>query len=98
MSEIIIPTDKELEEAFEEQHKLYNWAFSLEQSRIDGLCDMGYYNDAMKGYLIAACKIARTLEPAVDLTDSQIKTLVKAMSWALDEKNKKEAEKMYKEF
>lgn len=93
----------EMQRQADEHTKLYEWAWSLDKKQIDILCDMGYYNDTMKGYLIAACKIARDLEPdndknKVNLTDGQIKTLLQGMRWALDEKDKEGADELYKEF
>lgn len=87
----------------EEHQRLYEWAWTLDKAHINILCDMGYYNDTMKGYLIAACKIARELEPdddrnKVNLTDGQIRTLLQGMRWALDEKDKNDADELYRKF
>lgn len=103
---IPLPTEEERAEwarQAEEHQKLYEWAWSLDKKQINILCDMGYYNDTMKGYLIAACKIARDLEPdndknKVNLTDGQIHTLLLGLKWALDEKSKEDAEKFYRKF
>ena len=103
---IPIPTEEERAEwarQAEEHQKLYEWAWSLDKKQIDILCDMGYYNDTMKGYLITACRIARDLEPdneknKINLTDGQIKTLLQGMRWALDEKSKEDADEVYRKF
>jgi hypothetical protein len=93
----------EIERRAEEHQKLYEWAWKLDKNQINVLCDMGYYNDTMKGYLIAACKIARDLDPdnednKINLTDGQIRTLLQGMRWALDEKTKEEADEFYRKF
>lgn len=54
------------------------------------LCDMGYYNDAMKGYLIAGMR-------KMGFTDSEIRKAVLGMRAALDEKTAEEAERVYTE-
>lgn len=54
------------------------------------LCDMGYYNDAMKGYLIAGMRSA-------GFTDSEIGRAVRGMRSAHDELTAEEAERVYME-
>ena len=54
------------------------------------LCDMGYYNDAMKGYLIAGMRSA-------GFTEAEISRAVLGMRRAHDELTAEEAEKVYME-
>lgn len=54
------------------------------------LCDMGYYNDAMKGYLIAGMR-------RMGFTESEIRRAVLGMRSAHDELTAEEAEKIYME-
>lgn len=54
------------------------------------LCDMGYYNDVMKGYLIVGMRNA-------GFTESEIGKAVRGMRAAMDEKTAEEAEKVYLE-
>lgn len=54
------------------------------------LCDMGYYNDAMKGYMIAGMR-------RMGFTESEIRKVVLGMRAAMDEKTAEEAEKVYTE-
>ena len=54
------------------------------------ICDMGYYNDVMKGYLIAGMRIA-------GFTESEIGKAVRGMRTAMDEKTAEEAERVYRE-
>ena len=52
------------------------------------LCDMGYYNDAMKGYLIAGMR-------RMGFTESDIRKAVLGMRSAHDELTAEEAERVY---
>lgn len=72
----------------QEFDKLLTWAQSLTREQIDFLCDGGWYNYTMKGYLIAAAKEA-------DFTDEQIDTLLQGMRIALSEKNKSDVDTIY---
>lgn len=54
------------------------------------LCDMGYYNDAMKGYVIIAMREA-------GFREKNIGKVVRGMRTALDEKTAEEAERIYRE-
>ena len=54
------------------------------------LCDMGYYNDAMKGYMIVGMR-------RMGFTESDIRKAVLGMRKAMDEKTAEEAEKVYTE-
>lgn len=52
------------------------------------LCDMGYYNDAMKGYLIKGMRNA-------GFSESEISRAVRGMREAHDELTAEEAERVY---
>ena len=54
------------------------------------LCDMGYYNDAMKGYMIAGMQ-------RMGFSESEIRKAVLGMRSAHDELTAEEAEKVYRE-
>lgn len=54
------------------------------------LCDMGYYNDAMKGYLIEGMR-------RMGFSESDIRRAVLGMRSAQDELTAEEAEKVYTE-
>lgn len=54
------------------------------------ICDMGYYNDVMKGYMIAGMK-------KMGFSESEIRKAVLGMRAAMDEKTAEEAEKVYTE-
>lgn len=54
------------------------------------LCDMGYYNDAMKGYMIAGMR-------KMGFPEAEIRKAVLGMRAAHDELTAEEAEKVYQE-
>lgn len=54
------------------------------------LCDIGYYNDAMKGYMIEGMRI-------MGFSDADIRKAVLGMRRAMDEKTAEEAERIYTE-
>ena len=67
---------------------LMNWAASLDKDQINYLCDGGWYNNTIKGYLIAAAQEA-------DFSDEQIDELLNGMRMALSKNNKEAAEELY---
>jgi hypothetical protein len=52
------------------------------------LCDMGYYNDVMKGYLIDGMRM-------MGFSESEIRKAVLGMRKAMGEKTAEEAERVY---
>lgn len=52
------------------------------------ICDMGYFNDAMKGYLMVGMR-------KMGFTDSEIRKAILGMRVAHDELTAEEAEKVY---
>lgn len=54
------------------------------------LCDMGYYNDAMKGYMIAGMR-------KKGFPETEIRKAVLGMRAAHDELTAEEAERVYRE-
>lgn len=73
-----------------EKRDLISAASSVPEEIRYALCDMGYYNDAMKGYLIAGMRSA-------GFSESEIGRAVRGMRAAIDEKTAKEAERVYTE-
>lgn len=88
---IILPSEEEKEQAKKEFNELLNWSRTLDSKQIDFLCNGGYYNNAIRGYLITACRNAK-------FTDEQTKELLIGLNWALSEKNKADAEKISDNF
>lgn len=86
-----LPSAEELEAAAENFEKLLRWAQSLSQEQIDFLLDNGWYQNAMKGYLLIAAEEAA-------LTKEQKKSLLIGMVEAISNYNKSEAEKKYINF
>lgn len=84
---IELPTDEEIKGLFAKEKELFEWAQSLTQEQIDYLCNGGWYNNTIRGYLIAAARNA-------DFTDEEIKNLLGGLRFALSEKNKNEAEQV----
>lgn len=93
MSEKIItlPSDEEREQVRREHNELIRWSMSLSTKQIDFLCDSGYYNNTIRGYLIAAAHNA-------GFTKEQTKELLTGLNWALSENNKAEAEQVSNKF
>ena len=52
--EIILPTPEQEEAWRKESAEKIEWANSLTEEQIDFLCDGGWYNNAIRGYVIAA--------------------------------------------
>ena len=70
------------------ERELQSAAVSVPKEVRYRLCDMGYYNDAMKGYMIVGMK-------AAGFSESEIRRAILGMRRALDEKTAEEAEKVY---
>ena len=70
--------------------ELTSVALSIPEEVRYKLCDMGYYNDAMKGYLIAGMR-------RMGFTESEIRRVVRGMRSAHDELTAEEAERVYTE-
>ena len=83
-----VPYDEEVRAAVEKQIELIQWAQSLTQEQINFLLDGGWYNKAIKGYLIAAAENA-------EISHDQLIDLQNGLSFALDTYNKKNAEELY---
>lgn len=86
-----MPTPEELAEESKKQKELLKWAQSLTADQINFLCDGGWYNNTIKGYLIRAGR-------EVDLTHDQIKELLQGLRFALDFMDKEDADKTYSEW
>lgn len=91
IDEIILPTPEQEEEWRKDFAEKMKWANSLTDEQKDFLCDGGWYNNAIRGYVIAAARNA-------DFSDDQIKELLGGLRWALSEKNKRDAEKISNDF
>ena len=74
----------------EKERELLSQALEVPREVRYKLCDMGYYNDAMKGYLIVGMR-------KMGFTDAEIRKAVLGMRSAIDEKTAAEAERVYTE-
>lgn len=72
------------------ERELMSQAASVPPEVRTKLCDMGYYNDAMKGYLIEGMR-------RMGFSESDIRRAVLGMRSAQDELTAEEAEKVYTE-
>ena len=84
-------TEEERKAYWQHQNELLRWAQSLDQEHIDFLCDGGWYNNTIKGYLIAAAREA-------DFSDEQTRELLQGLRYALDTKDKQDADRLYQDF
>ena len=74
-----------------EHEELMNWANSLSDKQLDFLCDGGWYNNTIRGYLISAAQNA-------EFSNEQIKELLNGLRLAFSLKNKEDAEKISNNF
>ncbi len=88
---IQLPTEEQKEEWRRDFAEKMQWANSLTEEQKAFLCDGGWYNNAIRGYLIAAAQYA-------DFSDEQIKKLLGGLRWAFSEKNKRDAEEISNSF
>lgn len=88
---ILLPTTEQEEQWKKEFAAMMKWANSLSEEQKDFFCDGGWYNNAIRGYLIAAARHA-------DFTEKQIKELLGGLKWAFSEKSKRDAEKISNRF
>lgn len=83
-----LPSDEEIRAAAEKQIKLTKWAQSVSQEQLQFLLDGGWYNSAIKGYLLLAAEEA-------SFTNDQKNALLGGIMKALSNYNKAEAENEY---
>ena len=72
------------------EHALMAEAIAVPKEVRYKLCDMGYYNDAMKGYVMIAMREA-------GFDEKDVRKVVRGMRTALDAKTAEEAEEVYRE-
>lgn len=83
-----IPSDNEVREAAEKMNKLTKWAQGISQEQLQFLLDGGWYNSAIKGYLLLAAEEA-------SFTTEQKNMLLGGIRMALSKHDKQEAENKY---
>ena len=80
-----------MEEVERKYNELLEWARSLTKNQIEFLCNGGWYNDTIKGYLIAAADNA-------GMDREQIHKLLNGLEWAFSEKTMRDAAETYDSF
>ena len=88
---IVIPSEEEIKADFEKYGKMLAWAHTLSQEQMDFLCNCGWYNNTIRGYLIAAAREA-------EFSDEQIRQLLSGLRWAFSEKTKADADEISNRF
>ncbi len=83
-----LPTDDEIKAAAEKQAQLIKWAQGVSQEQLQFLLDGGWYNSAIKGYLLLAAEEA-------SFTTEQKNMLLGGIRMALSKHDKQEAENKY---
>lgn len=85
------PTPEEIKAAQEQYKQLSGWAASLTAEQRAFLMDGGWYNDAIRGYLISAMKNA-------EFSKEDIAKALNGLRWAFDEANSEEAAEVWRKF
>lgn len=83
-----LPSDEDIRAAAEKQAKLTKWAQGVSQEQLQFLLDGGWYNSAIKGYVLLAAE-------EVGFTDEQKNMLLGGIMKALSNYNKAAAEEKY---
>ena len=71
---------------FEKESMLNQKAYALTEEERLHICDMGFYNNVIRGYLIRAMKEA-------DFQEEEIERALSGLEWALESMTAAEAEK-----
>lgn len=71
--------------------QMHSWSHTLSKDQLAYLCDAGWYNNTIKGYLIASALNAGLSEDTID-------KLLDSLTCALSDYSKREAEKFYLEY
>lgn len=77
---------EEVKAIFEKRRMMDQKASALTNEERLHICDMGFYNDVIRGYLIRAMKEA-------DFQEEEIERALSGLKWALDSMTAAEAEK-----
>lgn len=72
----------------EKRKQMDEKAFALTDEERMHICDMGFYNDVIRGYLIKAMQNA-------DFEEKEISRALRGLHWAFDDVDATRAEKLY---
>ena len=78
----------ERDAAVERHWKMDEKAFALTEEERNHICDMGFYNDVIRGYLIKAMQNA-------DFESKEISRALRGLHHAFDDMDAKRAEELY---
>ena len=85
------PTPEEIKAAQEQVEAMMAKAQALTAEERFYICDLGYFNDSIKGYLIEAMQNAK-------FERADIQKALDGMRWALSENSAEDAAEIYREF
>ena len=85
------PTPEEIKAAQEQFKQLSGWAGGVTAEQRAFLMDGGWYNDAIKGYLIRAMKNA-------EFSKEDIDKALSGLRWAFDDTTAEEAAEVWRKF
>ena len=80
--------NEQLKAAIEKHRLMDEKAFALTNEERMHICDMGFYNDVIRGYLIKAMENA-------DFEKKEISRAIRGLHHALDDMDATRAEKLY---
>ena len=80
--------NEDLKAAIEKRELMDEKAFALTNEERMHICDMGFYNDVIRGYLIKAMENA-------DFEKKEISRAIRGLHHALDDMDATRAEKLY---
>ena len=81
-------TEEELRAAREKVRRMDEKAYALLDEERMHICDMGFYNDVIRGYLIKA------MQTAV-FEEKEISRALRGLHWAFDDMDATRAEQIY---
>lgn len=84
-------TQEEKQAALDKVRAMEKKAFALTNEERMHICDMGFYNSVIQGYLIEAMNNA-------DFSKAEIERALKGLKWAFDDTTAAEAAEVYQKF
>lgn len=88
---IILPSREEMKEFIAHQLEMEKKIYALTEEERNKICDMGFYNDAIRGYMIYAMKES-------GFSREDIEKALNGMWRAFDDVNARDAARVYIEF
>lgn len=81
---IEMPSEEDIQAAIKKESSMQRKAQSLTEEERFFLCDAGYYNDTIRGYLILAMQEA-------EFTEADIQKALSGLHWVMDSTSAQEA-------